>query len=52
LPLHGLELTLPARQAAEDAALVAEGGFAALRLRLGREDLSDDRVAVAGVRWL
>jgi mandelate racemase len=36
--------------AAEAAALVAEGGFGGLKLRLGRERLSDDLAAIAAVR--
>jgi mandelate racemase len=34
----------------EAEALVGEGGFAALKLRLGRERLSDDLAAIAAVR--
>jgi len=36
--------------AAEAAALVAEGGFTGLKLRLGREKLDDDLAAIATVR--
>jgi mandelate racemase len=46
----GLWLTAPDTLAAEAAALVAEGGFAALKLKLGRERLSDDLAAIAAVR--
>jgi mandelate racemase len=35
---------------AEARALVAEGGFSALKLRLGRERLADDLAAIAAVR--
>ncbi len=45
-----LELTPPDRLAVEAAALVAEGGFTALKLRLGRERLSDDLAAITAVR--
>jgi mandelate racemase len=47
---NGLWLTPPDKLAAEAAALVAVGGFAALKLRLGREKLSDDLAAIAAVR--
>jgi mandelate racemase len=46
----GLWLTAPDTLAVEAAALVAEGGFAALKLKLGRERLSDDLAAIAAVR--
>jgi mandelate racemase len=47
---NGLWLTPLATLAAEAAALVAEGGFTALKLRLGRERLTDDLAAIAAVR--
>jgi mandelate racemase len=47
---NGLWLTPPDKLAAEAAALVAEGGFTALKLRLGRDRLSDDLAAIAAVR--
>ena len=47
---NGLWLTELNTLAAEAAALVAEGGFTALKLRLGRERLSDDLAAIAAVR--
>ena len=47
---NGLWLTDPASLAEEAAALVAEGGFSALKLRLGRERLADDLAAIAAVR--
>jgi mandelate racemase len=47
---NGLWLTPPDGLAAEAAALVAEGGFTGLKLRLGREQLSDDLAAIAAVR--
>jgi mandelate racemase len=47
---NGLWLTSPKDLAAEAAALVAEGGFTALKLRLGREKLGDDLAAIAAVR--
>jgi mandelate racemase len=47
---NGLWLGDVARLAAEAAELVAEGGFAALKLRLGRERLSDDLDAINAVR--
>ena len=47
---NGLWLTPVDELAAEAAALVAEGGFTALKLRLGRESLSDDLAAIAAVR--
>ena len=53
VPAHnsnGLWLTPVADHAAEAAALVAEGGFTGLKLRLGRDKLADDLVAIAAVR--
>jgi mandelate racemase len=47
---NGLWLTPVDELAAEAAALVAEGGFTALKLRLGREKLADDLAAIAAVR--
>lgn len=47
---NGLWLTPVDELAAEAAALVAEGGFTALKLRLGRERLADDLAAIAAVR--
>jgi mandelate racemase len=47
---NALWLTDVARLADEAAALAAEGGFSALKLRLGRERLADDLAAVAAVR--
>jgi mandelate racemase len=47
---NGLWLTSLDTLAAEAAALVAEGGFTAVKLRLGRERLADDRAAIAAVR--
>src|SRR5215510_2173477 len=47
---NGLWLTPVHELAAEAAALVAEGGFTGLKLRLGRERLSDDLAAIAAVR--
>ena len=47
---NGLWLTPLDKLAAEAAALVAEGGFTALKLRLGREMLADDLAAIAAVR--
>ena len=47
---NGLWLTPVADHAAEAAALVAEGGFTGLKLRLGRDKLADDLVAIAAVR--
>ena len=46
---NGLWLTPPRELAAEAAALVAEGGFTGLKLRLGREILSEDLAAIAAV---
>jgi len=47
---NGLWLTPLDTLAAEAAALVAEGGFTGLKLRLGRERLADDLAAIAAVR--
>jgi len=47
---NGLWLTPVNELAAEAAALVAEGGFTALKLRLGRERLADDLAAIAAAR--
>ena len=47
---NGLWLTPVNELAAEAAALVAEGGFTALKLRLGRDKLADDLAAIAAVR--
>ena len=47
---NGLWLTPVETLAAEAAALVGEGGFTALKLRLGRERLADDLAAIAAVR--
>ena len=47
---NGLWLTDVASLAAEAQALVAEGGFKGLKLRLGRERLADDLAAIAAVR--
>ncbi len=47
---NGLWPTAPGGLAAETASLVAEGRFTALKLRLGRERLSDDLAAIAAVR--
>ena len=47
---NGLWLTPLGQLANEAAALVAEGGFTALKLRLGREKLADDLAAIAAVR--
>lgn len=47
---NGLWLTPLDGLAAEAAALVAEGGFTGLKLRLGRERLADDLAAIATVR--
>ena len=47
---NGLWLTPPDMLAKEAAELVAEGGFSALKLRLGRERLADDIAAIAAVR--
>lgn len=47
---NGLWLTDVGRLADEATALVAEGGFTGLKLRLGRERLADDLAAIAAVR--
>ena len=47
---NGLWLTPIETLTAEAAALVAEGGFSGLKLRLGRETLADDLEAIAAVR--
>ncbi len=47
---NGLWLSDPAALADEAAALVAEGGFRGLKLRLGRERLADDLAAIAAIR--
>lgn len=47
---NGLWLSPPDQLVAEAAALAAEGGFTALKLRLGREKLADDLAAIAAVR--
>ena len=47
---NGLWLTPLETLTAEAAALVAEGGFTGLKLRLGRETLADDLAAIAAVR--
>jgi mandelate racemase len=47
---NGLWLTPLDDLADEAAALVAEGGFSALKLRLGRDSLADDLAAIAAVR--
>ena len=47
---NGLWLTPLAGHEAEAAALAAEGGFTALKLRLGRDALTDDLEAIATVR--
>ena len=47
---NGLWLTPLDKLAAEAAALVGEGGFTGLKLRLGREKLADDLAAIAAVR--
>jgi mandelate racemase len=47
---NGLWLTPLDELGAEAAALVAEGGFTGLKLRLGRERLIDDLAAIAAVR--
>ena len=47
---NGLWLTDVETLAREAEALVAEGGFAALKLRLGRERLADDLAAIREVR--
>ena len=47
---NGLWLTELGSLGKEAAALVAEGGFAGLKLRLGRDRLADDLAAIAAVR--
>jgi mandelate racemase len=47
---NGLWLTPLDELADEAVALVAEGGFSALKLRLGRDTLADDLAAIAAVR--
>jgi mandelate racemase len=47
---NGLWLTPVDTLGSEAKALVAEGGFSALKLRLGRERLHDDLAAIAAVR--
>jgi mandelate racemase len=47
---NGLWLTPLDELADEAAALAAEGGFSALKLRLGRDSLADDLAAIAAVR--
>jgi mandelate racemase len=47
---NGLWLTPLDGLADEAAALVAEGGFTALKMRLGRDRLADDLAAIAAVR--
>jgi len=47
---NGLGLIDPGAAAEEAAALVAEGGFAAVKLRLGRGTLEEDLAAVRAVR--
>jgi len=47
---NGLWLTPIEGLAAEAAALVEEGGFTGLKLRLGRERLADDLAAISAVR--
>jgi mandelate racemase len=47
---NGLWLRPPAILAEEGIALLDEGGFTALKLRLGREHLSDDLAALEAVR--
>jgi len=47
---NGLWLTLVEELVDEAAALVAEGGFTGLKLRLGRERLADDLAAIAAAR--
>jgi mandelate racemase len=47
---NGLWLSDVASLAREAAELAAEGGFKALKLRLGRERLADDLAAIAAVR--
>jgi mandelate racemase len=47
---NGLWLTDVSTLGSEAAALVAEGGFTGLKLRLGRDRLQDDLAAIAAVR--
>lgn len=47
---NGLWLTPLDTLATEASALVAEGGFSALKLRLGRDELADDLAAIAAAR--
>jgi mandelate racemase len=47
---NGLWLREPAAVAAEAVELCGEGGFTALKLRLGRARLADDLAAIAAVR--
>jgi mandelate racemase len=47
---NGLWLTPVGELAAEAEALAAEGGFTALKMRLGRDSLADDLAAIAAVR--
>lgn len=47
---NGLWLTAPERLGEEAGELVAEGGFEALKLRLGRDRLADDLAAIRAVR--
>jgi mandelate racemase len=47
---NGLWLTPLAELGAEASALVGEGGFTALKMRLGRDRLADDIAAIAAVR--
>jgi mandelate racemase len=47
---NGLWLTPIDTLAAEAAALAGEGGFTALKMRLGRDRLADDLAAIAAVR--
>ena len=47
---NGLWLTPLNNLASEARSLVAEGGFAGLKLRLGRENLAEDLAAIAAVR--
>jgi mandelate racemase len=47
---NGLWLIDPGAVGDEAAALVAEGGFRGLKLRLGRDRLADDLAAIAAVR--
>ncbi len=47
---NGLWLQPPAALAEDAASLVTEGGFTALKLRLGRERPADDVAAIAAVR--